>query len=149
MPQKSEKKIKIHWNGFLEHAKKEYPDEACAFLFSKKPYSSSEEWFVFKVKNASPTPENRWIPDRKEMLKVKARALKQGLVKIGNIHTHPCLVKEIDMPDDLHLPSETDLKFARRFNDVVRGIIVVMVDGISEPHFHDKFGNEINVGVIN
>lgn len=136
--------MKIHWNGFLEKAVKEYPKEACAFLFSKEPYSINEEWFVFPVKNVAENPEEQWIPDKKETLKIKNESTKQQLVKIGNIHTH-CLHGE--NIDEMFKPSNLDLKFAQRFNDIIRGIIVVNKISIFGIMFHDKFGNKIHIGV--
>lgn len=136
--------IKINWNGFLKKAVDEYPKEACAFLFSRKPYSSEEEWFVFQVKNISEDPD-AWIPNKKDMLKVKAKAIKMGLTKIGNIHSHPHKFGN-DMDEEI-LPSDKDLSFARRFNDIIRGIIVVESDCISRLKFHDKFGNPIDIEI--
>jgi hypothetical protein len=139
--------MEIHFNGFLDLAIKEYPKEACGFLFSKMPYSQEEEWFVFPVKNISANPENEWIPDKKEMLRVKQKATKMGLVKIGNIHTHPYPDGEwhIETERMIIRPSKKDLQFARRFNDVVRIILVTGKDYISDCFVHDKFGNQIRV----
>ena len=141
--------MKINFNGFLEKAMKEYPKEACAFLFSKKPYSNEEEWFCFPVKNIAENPEEAWIPDRKEMLKVKARAIKMGLVKIGNVHTHPYHKEwkpyNKDTMKEIIQPSDLDLSFARRFNDVVRIIICLDNKSIYNSYVHDKFGNQIEI----
>ncbi len=138
-------KIGIHWNGFLEIARKEYPKEACAFLFSKQPYSLEEEWFVFPVKNISDRPEKSWIPERRDMIKAKNKAIKLGLTHIGNIHTHPYNNKgDIDYQ---FLPSGLDLKFARRFNNIIRGILVVDKTVIYGIKFHDKFGENIHITV--
>jgi hypothetical protein len=92
-------------------------------LFSRKPYSPDEEWFVFPMKNVSTTPKTEWIPDKKQTTIIKNQAISQQLVKIGNIHTHPVRsTSEVDY----HLkPSEKDLAFARKFNDIIRGIMVV------------------------
>jgi len=139
-------RIKIHWNGYLEHAVKNYPNETCAFLFSKMPYSPEEEWFVFPVKNIDNNPLDRWTPSRKEMLSAKSRAIKSKLVKIGNIHSHP--IGKEHWHEDCLLPSSDDLSFARRWNDVIRGIVCVDHDTIFGISFHDKFGNKINLTVV-
>ena len=142
---------KIHWNGFLKHATQEYPKEACGFLFSKMPYSEHEEWFVYQVKNIADNPEEAWIPDRKEMLKVKAKATKLGMVKIGNVHTHPFQKdwKNVDdfmtVVDEIIKPSEKDLHFARKFNDVVRIIVCVDDKYAYGTYIHDKFGNKLEI----
>lgn len=139
----------IHWNDFLEHSLKEYPKESCGFLFSKMPYSEHEEWFVFQVKNISDNPENEWIPDKKEMLKVKAKATKLGLVKIGNVHTHPYYPEwkpfNEDKMKEVIQPSEKDLHFARKFNDVVRIIVCIDDKSVYGCYVHDKFGNKIDM----
>jgi len=140
--------MKVNWNGFLKLAVRKYPKEVCGFLFSKQPYNSKEEWFVFPVKNISENPEDGWIPDRKEMLKIKAKAIKLGLVKIGNVHTHP-YYKEFgeyneEKMKEIIQPSDTDLLFARKFNDIVRIIVCVDDKKIYNSFIHDKFGNKID-----
>lgn len=138
--------MKIHWNGFIRKAIEEYPREICGFLFSSKPYSSDEEWFVFHVKNISKTPLIAWEPDRNEMHKVKAKAIKMGLTKIGNVHSHPYpknLGSDSAFFNEHIKPSETDLNFARRHNDIVRIIILVNSKYWLNTLVHDKFGKEI------
>ena len=139
--------MKVHFHGFLKHAMSVQPEEACGFLFSDKPYSPQEEWHVFAVRNISAKPIEGWIPDKKEMLRVKARAIKMGLPKIGNIPTHP--FHPHDDIENIPNPSELDLRYARRFNDIIRGIIVI--DGKTKTifgiKFHDKFGNHIPMTV--
>lgn len=137
--------MKIKWNGFLEHAIKEHPKEACAFLFSSKPYSPEEEWFVFTVKNIDNNPLDRWTPSRKEMLAVKRKAIKNKLVKIGNIHSHP--ISNNLWSEKWLLPSDIDLQFARKWNDIIRGIVCVSDDTIFGVNFHDKFGKKIHIMV--
>lgn len=143
---------KIHWNGFFKHAVEEYPKEACAFLFSKKPYSEGEEWFVFSVKNVADDPEGAWEPDKQEMLKVKSKATKLGLVKIGNIHSHPYYKEwkpfDEDKMKEIIQPSDKDLRFARKFNDVVRIIVCVDDEAVYDTFVHDKFGNKIDLKLI-
>lgn len=139
--------MKINFNGFLKKAIEEYPKEACAFLFSKKPYSDEEEWFCFPVSNIDPHPEEGWMPDKKETQKIKQEARKRGLVKIGNIHTHP-IIKGDNFHEEYFEPSERDLKFARKYRDIVRSIIVVDSKAIYGIKFHDMFGNKLNILVI-
>jgi len=140
--------MKINWNGFIEHAIKEYPKEACGFLFSREPYSNEEEWFCFPVKNIAENQEEAWIPDKKDMLKVKAKAIKMGLVKIGNVHTHPYPKSQSYNEETMQRiiqPSDKDLSFARKFNDVIRIIICVGKKAIYNAYVHDKFGNKIDI----
>lgn len=134
--------IEIHWNGFIKLACEAYPKEACAMLYAKKPFATDQEWFVFPIKNVHPNPEEGWIPDKAELSKLKQKTDKMGLVKIGNVHSHPYTTA-----DDDKNPSDTDLKFARKFNDIVRGILVVDNEGIYGHCWHDKFGNEIYLSV--
>ena len=142
---------KINWNGFLEHAVKEHPKEACAFLFSKKPYTKEEEWYVFSITNVADNPEEAWIPDKKEMLKVKSKATKLGLVKIGNVHTHPYYDEwkpyDEDKMREIIQPSAKDLHFARKFNDIIRIIVCVDDKAIYEIYIHDKFGNKLDISL--
>ncbi len=140
--------IKIHWHGFLGQAILEHPDEVCGFLFSDRPYMDGEEWHVFPVKNIAENKIYRWIPDRKDMLNAKRKAIKMGLVKIGNVHTHS-KVADWQKAEELFLPSPADLKFARRFNDIVRGIVVCDKERIYGVKFHDKFGRKIDVMLVN
>lgn len=139
--------MKINFNGFLKIAVESFPNEACGMLYSKNPYSDEEEWFVFNCKNISKTPKNEWIPDKKELAKIKRQADKLKLIKIGNIHTHPYYGN--DKLEDLDYyvqPSKKDLYYANKFRDLVRIILLVKKDGgIMAQFIHDKFGNKINI----
>lgn len=144
--------MKITWNNFLKIAVQNYPKESCGFLFSRLPYSSEEELVVFPVKNISITPTQEWIPEPNEMAKVKAKARRLGLVKIGNVHTHPfggILAEHNTDLEQLMQPSDKDLKFAQKFNDILRIIIVViklpMDEFLTKCYAHDKFGNKIDL----
>ena len=85
------------------------------------------------------------------MLKVKAIETKLGLVKIGNVHTHPFHKdwKNTDdfmtIVDEIIKPSEKDLHFARKFNDIVRIIVCVDDKYAYGTYVHDKFGNKIDI----
>lgn len=138
--------IKINWNGFLEMAKKNLPRESCAVLFSSHPYTEKEEWHIFYVPNSSKEPITNWSFEKKALYKVKSFAKRNGLVKIGNVHVHPYIGKE-DGEDFVTSvePSELDLWYARKYNDVVRGIILLGKDSVHDIYFHDMFGNKINV----
>ena len=135
--------MKINWNDFIEVALDAYPEEACGFLFSRKPYDPQEEWFVFSVENLSSKPLNSWRPNKDELRMVKKRAMDIGLTRIGNIHTHPYF-DDCDI-EKLLLPSKIDLSYAKRYNDAIRGIMVVSKNAIYGIKFHDKFGNIIPV----
>lgn len=135
--------MKIFWHGFLEWAVKEFPKEACGLLFSKLPYSEKEEWHVYYIKNIHATPLRAWHPDKKEMKMIKKEALNRGLVLIGNIHTHP--YKRQATVETLLMPSKTDLFYAKKYNDIIRGILVIRNKVIHGIRFHDKFGNEIQI----
>ena len=140
---KGEKTMKIVWNNFLNIAKREFPKEACALLFSSKPYSKDEKWIVAPLRNVAKEPENNWYPDRFEVLEKKKAANKLELTRIGNIHSHTALnKKEIKLQSG---PSKVDLTYARRFNDVIRGIVVVSDKGVEKILFHDKFGRKVNI----
>jgi len=140
--------IIIHWNGFFQHAWIKYPKEVCGFLFTNKPYSEDEEWYVYKVKNVSKDPTMSWIPDRTQMLKVKQFATKKKLTKLGNIHSH-CVMHSLQIEiNQQSKPSDTDLKYARKFNDIVRGIIVVNAKQLLNVIFHDKYGKKIDIDWI-
>ncbi len=156
-------KIKMHWNNFLSLCCKQYPKESCAMLYSKRPFSRQEEWFVFPIRNVHENPEEGWIPDKKELAKLKKETEKLDLVKIGNVHRHPLPRKEefgdyivgnkrlidfydeVDMWEEFGSPSEIDLKYARKFNDIIRGILVVDDLGVYHSVWHDKFGNKIKL----
>jgi len=155
----SSTKIKIHWNGFLEICCKAYPKEACAMLYAKKPFSEEQEWFVYPIKNVHPEPCNGWQPDNKELSKIKRQTDKEGLVKIGNVHSHPLppVKDHQELSDDEDMcdmwkrysePSDIDLQFARKFNDIIRGILVVDSEGVYEHGWHDKFGNMFEMFLI-
>lgn len=143
--------VDIHWNGFIKQCCDNYPNESCAFLFAKIPFRMVEEWYVFPVDNVAEDKTERWIPDKKQMAKVKKKAKELGLTKIGNIHSHPLpkVRQELSASQKEKLikyhnqPSDTDLKYARKHNDVVRGVLVVD-DKIVYAHcFHDQYGERL------
>ena len=137
-------KIKIQWIDFIEVALNAYPEEACGFLFSDAPYGIlKENWVVFPVKNISPTPLQAWKPDQAELRIVKQRAREMELTLLGNIHTHP--FDKNRSVDELLLPSDIDLSYAKRYNDTIRGIMVVDNETVYGIRFHDKFGQEISI----
>ena len=131
---------KISWNNFLGTCRKEYPKEACGVLYANKPYADEETWVVFPITNTDPNPEEGWYFDVKELQKIKSMAKKRKLVKIGNIHTH-CIEKGEKFTEEYFEPSEIDLKFAQKYRDIVRGIIVLDDKEIYGIKFHDMFGS--------
>lgn len=153
----------IQWDNFgrdfLGHAlQSDGKTELCAWLFSDMPYGDDEKWYVVEVK-VIPCDfdgdgfNEGWKPDKKDMTKVKKLARKTRWTKIGNVHTHPIsndfeehhLASELE---DASRPSDTDLKFARKFNDVVRGIVVIDYRCNPPKHlatvWHDQYGNILN-----
>lgn len=144
-------KKQIEWNGFLKHAVDSLPNEACGFLYSDKPFEEDGKWFVFPVENVSDNPTDVWKPDKREMREIKKKARKLKLILIGNIHTHPLpLAKEgltLDAMDEAIKPSKTDLRFAKRYNDIIRGIIICNKNAILGIEFHDMFGRKIDINV--
>lgn len=141
----------INLDEFIGHSIEVYPNEACALLFSKLPYSVNEVWAIKSVRNISLDPQNSWIPDKSELRKVKKWAIDNQFVEIGNIHTHPINLQELvnedlnseDIIQGMLEPSDIDLKYARKFNNIIRGIIVLDQNALYGISFHDKFGNKI------
>lgn len=142
--------IDIDWNDFLKICCENYPNESCALLFAKIPFRIVESWYVFPVDNISKNKTREWIPDKKQMQIAKRKAKKLGLTRIGNIHSHPIPInykeifgnkeKAINHADS---PSDMDLKYAQRFNDIVRGILVVDDKAVYAHCFHDQFGKQL------
>lgn len=101
------------------------------------------------VKNVSDNKQNSWKPDKDDMQRVKNKAKKLGLIKIGNVHTHPYPNPEWEGStiEDNMRPSNIDLKFAQKFNDLVRIIWVVQKGAFLQSFVHDKYGNEIPIAL--
>lgn len=139
--------MKIKFNGFIKIAINNYPNEVCGMLYSKNLYSDAEEWVVFPCANISENPINEWIPDSKELNKIKKQADELKLIKIGNIHSHPYNGDDdLDEMDECVKPSEKDLMYARKFRDLVRIILLVKEKGgIMNSFIHDKYGNKIDI----
>lgn len=143
--------IEMAWNGFIQHACNSYPEEACALLYARTPFKEGEEWHVFPVPNSAPDKERGWTFDKKQMKKIKRAAKKEQLTRIGNIHSHPIpkehsqltVTEQEAIIDHINQPSERDIKYAQRFNDIVRGILVVGKDAVYAHCFHDQFGTII------
>lgn len=140
--------IDIHWNGFIKICCNKYPEESCGILFAKKPFSDPEEWYVFPVDNIAVDKTKEWQPDKKQLQKVKKKAKELGLTRIGNIHSHP-LPKDAKPIEDnieyMRYPSGKDLKYAKRWNDIIRGILVVDKKAIYSHLFHDQFGEPVDL----
>lgn len=139
--------LKVYLNGFLKEAIENYPNESSGFLFTSNPYSPNEEWHIFSVKNIAEDKQSAWKPDKNDMQRVKQKAKKLGLIKIGNVHTHPYpnILWKGSSVEDNRRPSDIDLKFAQKFNDLVRIIWVIQKDEVLAHIVHDKYGNEIPI----
>lgn len=143
--------VDIEWNSFIKQCCKNYPMESCAFIFAKTPFRNTEQWYVFPVDNVAEIKTERWIPDKKQMVRIKKEAKKLELTKIGNIHSHPLPYdfKELSYSQREEIiayhnqPSDTDLKYARKYNDIVKGILVVDDTTVYAHCFHDQFGNKL------
>jgi len=145
------------WKAFLRLAVEpgKY-EESCAWLFCDKPFCDDHTVYVFPVKNIGLkgyTTRESFAPEKKSFQQVKKIAKKKQLTKIGLVHTH--VLASGEEPDDMDyddfvLPSDEDLKFARRFNNVIRGIVMVVFakDGqkgiLWNVVWHDQFGNILN-----
>ena len=144
--------IDIEWNNFLKICCDNYPEESCAFLYAKIPFHITEKWFVFPVDNVAEDKKEGWLPDKKQMAKIKRKARFLGLTKIGNIHSHPLPenFKDFDTSSrekiiDYHKqPSDVDLKYAKKYNNIVRGILVIDSKRIYAYCFHDQFGEPLS-----
>ncbi len=140
------KTFDVAWNGFVALAINSYPKEACGMLYAHKPYTDEEYWVIMPCENIAEDPENMWVPDKRSITRARKLSREQGLTKIGNVHSHPFprnLDETQETIKDLVQPSEMDLKYAKKFGDVVR--IILLVDGkkVLASHVHDPYGNNI------
>ena len=137
--------LRIEWHGFLEDCAKEKEHEICAWLYSDKPYGVNETWHMFRVKEV-PTDWDKdgfaegFMPDVKDLARVGRLAKKERLVHLGNVHTH-LITKawhargfSVDV-ESAKSPSHTDLSYAAKYRDVVRGIVVVGDEGVVRVRF--------------
>lgn len=145
-------------------------EESCAWLYIDSPFDEGHTIYIYPVKNVGlpgRSPRDTFAPDKKDFQRVKKETTKRCLTKIGNIHTHLILPQDLARNlshakklgllgswnllqslwmDGYALPSGTDLKFASKFNDVIRGIITVMYADdnsqgvVARIVFHDKYG---------
>ncbi len=135
--------VEINWHGFLEFAKEQAPKEACGFVFANNMYTKHETWNIMMLTNTSEDPENSWLVDSKDVARIKKIAIQNKWIKIGNVHSHPLTVEGYE--EELLEPSDLDLKFARKFRDIARGIIVCNSNKIFGIRWHDMFGKELFV----
>lgn len=123
----------INWNGFLGTITQpsRSKQESCAWIFAD---IQTDYWEIFEVKNIGlkyrgDTVEERvrssFAPDKKDFAKIKRKARKLGLTKIGNVHTHVVIGSDPNELEYQFRPSEPDLKYAKKYNDIVRAVIVV------------------------
>jgi len=138
--------------------------ESCGWMFIDRPFCSDHRVFLYPVKNMGRkgfSTFESFAPDKREFQRVKEVAKKMGLTRVGNVHTHVIVSSYIaeeheELPyvdnweelieSKVHLPSKDDLRFARRFNDILRGVITVFFSKDGEKGqiyarvFHDQFG---------
>ena len=119
---------KIIWNDFLINIiKKSRKDqESCAWIFVD---IKNDEWNIIEVKNVGLNGESirhTFAPNKKDFAKAKRLARKNGWTRIGCVHTH--VVNNDEEAEYQMRPSESDLKYAKKFNDVIRGIFVIKFD---------------------
>jgi len=153
--------LRIEWHGFLDEVVKleRATQESCAWIFSEKPFCGDDVLHVVEVKNVGikGDPKFSFAPDPKEFAKIKAMAKKSQYTRIGNVHTHNAFTDEQAV--EQMKPSDIDLKYARRFNDVIRSIIVVRFhakdSAVGQPGviqgivWHDQYGNILDLEVEN
>jgi len=152
----------ILWHGFLDNIlePERANQESCAWIFADL---IADVWHVLEVKNVGlkhlgDTVEKRirhsFAPDKNSFAKAKRWARKQGLTRIGCVHTHVVhgsSKREIEYQLN---PSEADLKYARKYGDIVRAVIVVsyptrggkgILSGII---WFDQYGNDLSSSML-
>ena len=100
----------INWNGFLETIiqRSREKQESCAWIFVDM---KTDIWNILEVKNVGlkdMTVRHSFAPDKKEFMKAKRKAKKNGWTRIGCIHTH-VVVTETEAEYQFR-PSDLDLK---------------------------------------
>jgi hypothetical protein len=158
MKKRGELNMKIDWHGFLDEIvlPERAKVESCAWMFSEKPLSPEDVVHVIAVKNIGLKKQGNdvtttFAPDPKDFQKVKLTARRLGHTRIGNIHTHLVYGDDPKALDAQRSPSDTDLTYARRFNDVIRGIIVVVFAEPGKPGvidsviWHDQYGQKLDL----
>lgn len=121
----------VDWNGFLENivSPSRSSQESCAWIFAE---IKRDIWHVLEVKNVGlkgRLTKDTFAPDKKEFAKIKRYARKKKWTRIGNVHTHVVCGEDCEdksLLDYQLYPSDPDLSWARRFNDIVRAVVVVM-----------------------
>lgn len=158
--------MRIDWHGFLDIIvlPERSKQESCAWLFSESPFSPFDTVHAVEVKNVGLKSHEydlntSFAPDKKDFAKVKKAAKESKYTRLGNVHTHVVVGTDpkgnVDMAKiELQRgPSEDDLKFARKFNDVIRGVIVVVFNKPGETGvidsvvWHDQFGKELDLNM--
>lgn len=121
----------INWNGFLEIIvdQSRSSQESCAWIFVD---IKSNIWYIFEVKNiglskyfGEEATRISFAPDKKDFARVKRLARKKKLTRMGNVHTHVVIGDDIEELKFQFQPSITDLEYARKYNDIVRAVIVI------------------------
>lgn len=145
----------ILWHHFLDdivEPERAY-QESCAWIFVDLV---QHVWHVIEVKNIGlkyhgDTIEERirssFAPDPKDFARIKRKARKYKLTKIGCVHTHVIRGNDETEVRYQSRPSEADIKYAKRFNDIVRAVIVVQYPDCKERGvirdivWFDQYGN--------
>lgn len=146
----------ILWHHFLEDIVE--PDrinrESCAWIFADLV---QDVWHVIEVVNVGlkgMSIRHTFAPDKKDFARIKRKARKYKLTRIGNVHTHVVVgTDEEEIKYQLY-PSEADLKYARKFNDIVRAVIVVQYPKRGEKGiirgivWFDQYGNDLGKAMM-
>ena len=142
-------------------------EESCAWLFMEKAFRNDHLIMLRPIRNVGidGNTHSSFMPDTEELHRVKREERNKLRTAIGNVHTH-VLTREdlrelIEDPDPRYLdknpldylsePSETDIKMAKRYRDLIRGIFTVVFPWgnqgglISTIVFHDQFGTPLFV----
>jgi len=139
----------INWNGFLKNITEPQKarQESCAWIFAD---IKNDTWNILEVKNIGLKRESiktSFAPDKKDFLRVKKIARENKWTRIGNVHTHIVIGRSKSEIHYQSFPSDPDLIYARRFNDIIRAIIVVQFKDINKKGkirtilWFDQYGN--------
>jgi len=117
----------ILWHKFLEDIvnPERANQESCAWIFADLV---QHVWHVIEVKNVGlkgKSIAHSFAPDKKDFARIKRKARKYGLTKIGCVHTHVVIGNNPFEIENQSRPSKPDIKYAKKFNDIVRAIVVV------------------------
>lgn len=153
--QKKEREdVVLHTNDFIQWCCEAYPEEACGYLYARRPFEDKGKWIIYPVANVAEDRVNGWKAYKRHKEEAMEMAREEGFTCIGTVHSHTISEEEMEETDDIDALiqrhgclSVADISRAQSNNEIVR-LVFVMPFGVPPRIFcYDQFGEQIDIDI--